>query len=120
MRRLFKAVVVGLMAVAIAGTQFTAFSAEGNAPAAKEKASSRKGRGPFHGKVVATDLAASTVKIGKRTFKIVPETKVTNGSLAEAKVGDMVGGAYRTDEAGNLEVVTIWFGAKPQKETQKN
>ena len=115
MTKIIKWTSIGLMALAIAGFQLNLQAQEADAPAAKEKASSRKGTGPFNGKVAAVDTAAGTVTVGKRTFKIGSDTKVTNGSLASVKVGDKVGGAFRTENDGTLVATTIWFGSKPEK-----
>lgn len=115
MIKLIKWTSIGLMALAIAGIQLELQAQEADAPAAKAKVASRKGTGPFNGKVVSVDTAAGTVTVGKRTFKISSETKVTNGSLASANVGDKVGGAFRTEDDGTLVATTIWFGAKPEK-----
>ncbi len=103
------------MATALVSTTLNTWAQESDAPAASEKAS-KKGTGPFNGKVAAVDTDAGTVTIGKRTFKVTSDTKVTNGSLATAQVGDKTGGAFKTAEDGSLVATTIWFGSKPGAE----
>jgi Cu/Ag efflux protein CusF len=115
MKRFIGAMAAVALATALVGTTFNAWAQDENAPAASEKAS-KKGTGPFNGKVAAVDSDAGTVTIGSRTFKITSETKVTNGSLASAKVGDKTGGAFKTAEDGSLVATTIWFGSKPGAE----
>lgn len=115
MRRIIGALAAVAMATALVGTTLNTWAQEGDAPAASEKAS-KKGTGPFNGKVAAVDTDAGTVTIGSRTFRITAETKVTNGSLASAKVGDKTGGAFKTAEDGSLVATTIWFGSKPGAE----
>ncbi len=104
-----------ILAMALVGTTCSTWAQDSDVPVAKEKAS-KKGTGPFNGKVAAVDTAAKSVTIGKRTFKITSETKVTNGSLAAANVGDKVGGAFKTADDGSLVATTIWFGSKPGAE----
>jgi hypothetical protein len=115
MNKLKTLIVAAVLGMAMVGTTCSTWAQESDAPAANEKAA-KKGTGPFNGKVAAVDTSASTVTIGKRTFKVTSETKVTNGSLASAKVGDKAGGAFRTEADGSLVATTIWFGSKPEKE----
>lgn len=114
MKKLIKTLAAITVAVAVIGLPFTTF-AQDSSPEASEKAATRKGTGPFNGKISAVDTEASTVTVGKRTFKVTPQTKVTNGSLASAKAGEKTGGAFRTAGDGSLIATTIWFGSKPEK-----
>jgi len=82
-----------------------------------EHAPKKKGVLPFNGKVVAVDAAASTVTVGKTTIAISADTKIMkNGqpaTLADITVGETIGGAYKKDDAGNNNAVSIRIGAKP-------
>jgi hypothetical protein len=74
---------------------------------------------PFRGTVDSMDTNAMTLTVGSRTFNITSKTKITqNGEpaiLADATVGEKVGGYYRTNEEGTLDAVTIHFGAHKKK-----
>ena len=84
-------------------------------PAAERKA----GRPPFGGKLTAVDTAAGVIKVGDRTFHIVSTTKIQMAgkpaTLADAKVGDEVGGQYREADGGRLELLSLRVGPKPEK-----
>jgi len=55
--------------------------------------------------------------VGKRTFEVTSETKITkNGQpaiLSDIAVGDKVGGAYKKADDGKLTATTINDGKKP-------
>jgi Domain of unknown function (DUF5666) len=77
----------------------------------------------FRGTVSAVDTNAMTFTVGKRTFNITSETKITrNGQpaiLDDIAVGDKVGGAYRKDGDGKLDATTVHDGKKPASSTQQ-
>jgi hypothetical protein len=81
---------------------------------------------PFNGKLAAVDLEAQTITVGKRTFHLTTETKIYKDdklvSLSKEMVGERVGGAYVKAADGNLEIVKMRVGAKPDREneSQKN
>jgi hypothetical protein len=74
----------------------------------------------FRGKVGAVDAKAMTLTVGKRTFDVTSETKITkNGEpavLSDIAVGDKVGGAYKKTDDGKLAATTINDGKKPASE----
>ena len=116
---LVKIAAVGLFAVALTGTPMQSYAADNTkaaAPAAAERAM------PFHGKVSGLDAGAMAISVGTRTFKVTAETKITlNGSpakLADAAVGDSVGGACRKADDGTLTATTLNFSTE-KKETVK-
>jgi len=88
-----------------------------------EHAPKKKGVVPFHGKVAAVDTTAATVTVGKTTVNITSETKITKdgkpATLADITVGEKIGGAYKKDEAGKMNAVSIRIGEKPGKEAKK-
>lgn len=73
--------------------------------------------GPFHGKVVAVDTRARTIQIGKRTFLVTAESKITKNNkparLEDAVVGEETGGYVKPNEAGKLVATTLRLGPKP-------
>ena len=89
-----------------------------SAPAAPAKA---KARNPvYHGPVTAIDATAGTATVDISTKKapgttvdlvIAPTTKIKKdgktATLADFKVGDVVGGSYTTDAAGKKTAVTF-------------
>ena len=86
-------------------------------PAHSESAKPKKHEGAvFRGEVSAVDAKAMTLTIGKRTFEVTSETKITkNGEpavLGDITVGDKVGGAYKKNMEGKLIATTIHDGQK--------
>lgn len=88
-----------------------------------DHAAKKKGVVPFHGKVAAVDTTAATVTVGKTTVNITSETKITKdgkpATLTDITVGEKIGGAYKKDEAGKMNAVSIRIGEKPAKEGKK-
>jgi len=81
-------------------------------PAHAESAKPKKHEGlVFRGPVSAVDAKAMTVTVGKRTFEITSETKITkNGqpaTLSDIAMGDEIGGAYKKSADGKLTATTI-------------
>ncbi|MEI9961871.1 MAG: hypothetical protein WDM76_12290 [Limisphaerales bacterium] len=95
-----------------------------NAPAAEETAPAKPKKShetiPFHGKLVSVDTDAMTFVVGKRTFTVTSETKISKdgapATLSDGVVGENVGGAYKKAEDGTLKATTVNFGKKPEKE----
>jgi hypothetical protein len=73
---------------------------------------------PFRGKIASVDAQAKTLKVGERTFQLNADTKIVKAgkpaSLAEATVGEDVGGSYREGADKKLNVVSLRIGAKPE------
>lgn len=70
---------------------------------------------PFRGKLASkTD---TSITVGPRTFEITAETKMMKAgkpcTLADAVVGEDVGGSYN-DKEGKLVAKSVRFGAKPE------
>jgi hypothetical protein len=87
------------------------------APGQTEPAKPKKHEGAvFNGKVGTVDAKAMTLTVGKRTFEVTSETKITkNGQpaiLSDIAVGDKVGGAYQKTGDGKLAATTINDGKK--------
>jgi hypothetical protein len=89
-------------------------AAEGKAK--KEAGTANPNRAiPFHGKLASkTD---SSITVGTRTFEITSETKLMKDGkpaiLADAKVGDEVGGSYQQKD-GKMVAKMVRFGPKPE------
>ena len=91
------------------------------APGQTEPVKPKKHEGlVFHGTVSAVDAKAMTLTVGKRTFAVTSETKITkNGQpaiLSDIAVGDKIGGAYKKTDDGKLAATTINDGKKPGEE----
>ena len=73
---------------------------------------------PFHGKLAAVDTTAMTVTVGKQTYSITSETKMSKddkpATLADFAVGDMVGGAYKKD-GDKMNATSLKSGGKKKK-----
>lgn len=113
MQKLFLTLIVAVSAFCLAGPIHAADKPE-KAPAEK---SEKQATPPFNGKIAAVDVTAKTITIGKRTFLVTPASKVMKdgktATLADAKVGDQVGGQYREAPDGKLEVLSLRIGPKP-------
>jgi hypothetical protein len=77
----------------------------------------------FRGTVSLVDTNAMTFTVGKRTFNITSETRITkNGepaTLEDIAVGDKVGGAYKKDDDGKLNATTVRDGKKTTSDMQQ-
>jgi len=79
---------------------------------------------PFNGKVAAVDAKAMTLTVGTMVIHVTADTKITKdgqpATLADAVVGEKVGGAYQKTDDGKLNATVVHFGAKagdmPDKE----
>ena len=73
---------------------------------------------PFRGKIAAVDKQAMTIKVGERTFQIIPDTRIVKAgkpaTLAEANIGEDVGGSFREGADKKLNLVSLRIGAKPE------
>ena len=88
---------------------------------AKEK---KSGTLPFHGKLKAVDRSAKTIEVGELTLQITPDTKITRAgkpaALEDVTVGEEVGGAYKKNEDGKLNVTKVRFGPKENRSASKD
>ena len=119
-KNIFHRSAVGLLTVCLLGLPATLSaqekkpdaSAEKKAPAEKKKASP----GPFHGNLAAVDNNAKTITVGKRTFRITSETKISKAGkpamLSEGVVGEPVSGYIKPSEDGSLVATRVNFGPK--------
>ena len=77
----------------------------------------------FRGAVSAVDAKAMTLTVGKRTFAVTSDTKITKEGkpaiLSDIAVGDKVGGAYKKADDGKLCATTINDGKKPGEEPKQ-
>jgi hypothetical protein len=98
--------------------------AQDKPPAKKDPAAQGTGAGksksgslPFKGKIDAVDTVAKTVKVGDKTYQVTSTTKFMKdgkpATFSEAKMGEEVGGAYKTADGGKLELVSLRIGPKP-------
>ena len=75
--------------------------------------------GPFHGKLLAADLNAKTISVGKRTFQITSETRMKKAgkpaTMAEGVVGEPVSGYVKPGPNGKWIAVSVNFGPKPEE-----
>ena len=91
-----------------------------NAPAAPGQTMQPKlkklGTLPFHGDLASVDTNAMTFVVGKRTFQVTSDTKITKDDkpavLADGVAGQTVSGSYKKNDDGKLDAVTVHFGGK--------
>jgi hypothetical protein len=77
----------------------------------------KKARGyPFRGKLAAVDLTLSTIRIGKSTYWITPQTKIIkNGNparLTDGVIGEAAVGYARKEADGRAVAASLRFGEK--------
>ena len=72
---------------------------------------------PFHGDLASVDTNAMTFVVGKRTFQVTSDTKITKDDkpavLEDGVVGQPVSGSYKKSDEGKLDAATVHFGGKP-------
>jgi hypothetical protein len=114
-KSILKLSLLGLMVAAVMGAPVQV-RAQTEPPVAEKK--KERTTLPFHGKLKAVDTAAKTIAIGEHTYQITADTKIFKGdkaaTLADAVVGENVGGSYKKAEGGKLDVLTVHFGPKPE------
>jgi len=119
-RIILRIAVFGLLAAAIAAAPTQTLAQEKkDKPAAEKKAAPKGNRGiPFHGKIAAVDKAAKTVTVGERVFRVTAETRIRKhgkpATLADAVVGEEIGGSYTKGDDGKLTAKSLRFGPKPE------
>jgi hypothetical protein len=87
------------------------------APAKPAAAPKKQRPVPFSGPIAAVDKTAKTITVGKnklRVFQITGETKINKdkkpATLDQIVAGEVVGGSYRENAEGKLEIVTLNAG----------
>jgi hypothetical protein len=74
---------------------------------------------PFHGTLKTMDTNAMTLTVGSRTFQITSKTRIRKDGqpavLGDGIVGQRVSGYYRTNDDGQLDAVSVYFGAHPRR-----
>jgi hypothetical protein len=131
-RSFLNAVSVGLVAGLIVLTASSTIAQTTNQPPAKPNPSEdhatpkhvkKSGAGPFHGKLSALDKQAKTITVGKRTFQITSETKISKGAkpatLDEGVVGEPASGYVKPGADGKLIATKVNFGPKPVETAKK-
>lgn len=107
---------LGLLAIAVAGTPVGLRAQTNSATQPTEKKIFKRAL-PFHGKLKGIDNTAKTISVGELTLQITSETKIVKAGkpaeLADGTVGDEVAGAYRKDDEGKLNVLSLRFAPKP-------
>src|SRR5438552_1523820 len=123
MKKLILSGLAGLLAITLVGTPVAVRAQTStNAPAAEKKAATKKKTAakksapkslPFHGNVKAIDNNAKTLSVGKETFQITSETKITKlgkpATLSDGVEGDPVAGSYQKDADGKLNATMVRF-----------
>jgi hypothetical protein len=124
-KSMLKFSLLGLMTLAVAGLQgrVEAQDTQKPPPEKMEGKEKKPGNVPFHGKLKAVDSTAKTITVGTLTVQITSETRIsktgnTPATLADAVVGEEVGGAYRKTDDGKLNATKVHFGSKDNGEGQ--
>ena len=116
---------LSLLAVSILGLPLAASAQSTNTPPAEKKSSkkdSARGHG-IHGKLVSVDKTEKTIMVGKSTYQVTSETKITKdgqpATLEDGIVGEPCSGYVKTNEVGKVYLSTLHFGAPPEKKSSK-
>jgi len=118
---------LGLLIAAFAGlplpaaAQSAAKSGAANNPAVQQKDPSAKKKKmpyPFHGRLAAVDKTAKTIRVGKSTYRLTSETRISKGgkpaTLEDAVVGEETAGYVKPNEDGEMTASSVRFGPKPK------
>lgn len=102
---------LGLLAVTLAAAPL---HAQQTNAAPKPKTVSRITRiTPYRGKIAAIDKTEMTLTIGKETIQVTSQTRITKlgkpAVFEDGQIGDKVSGAYRKDDEGHLNALTLRF-----------
>jgi hypothetical protein len=124
-----KITALGLFAAAVVATPAIAFGQDAtNAPATSDQAApvkknKKSGALAFNGKVSAVDTNAMTFTVGKHTFDVTSETKITKegqpATLADATVGETASGTYKKGADGKLTAATVSYSTKATTKKKK-
>ena len=119
-KRILKLSALCILAGAIASLPLQASAQTTNKAdkkAAASKTDKKPAAHPFHGKLSAIDKTAKTITVGKTSYQISSETKITKDGkpamLEDGVIGDEVGGYVKPNDAGVMVATSVRFGPKP-------
>ena len=122
--RILKLASTSLLAAVISAMPLQLLAQTTNPPATEKKSAAtkkepgekKKSAHPLRGKLAKIDQAAKTIQIGKSTYLITSQTKITKdgkpATLADAAVGDYVTGYTKPAEDGTMFASSLKIGAK--------
>ena len=117
---------LGLFAVAVVATPIASHAQDATAPAAAtttKKAKKITGMTFSNTKVSAVDTNAMTITVGKHTFNVTSETKLTKdgqpATLADVTVGGKVTAFCKTGTDGKLNATTVDYSTKTASPKKK-
>src|ERR1035437_6056221 len=131
MKSALKLGAIGLLVAAIAGAPTQLLAQTTNKAAATRKATVEKKApaekkrtgGGVHGNLAAIDKVAKTITVGKHTYQITSETKISKagqpGTLDDGVVGEYVSLGYKAAEDGKLNATKVTFGKPEAKSGEK-
>jgi len=128
MKSLLKIAALSFLAAAMAGLPGQLYAQATNKPTPEKKPAVEKKQTanaekhpsahPIRGKLAALDKAAKTITLGKSTYHITPETKITKAgkpaTLDDGVLGEYVTGYVKPAEDGKMVAKTLYFGPKPE------
>jgi hypothetical protein len=113
MLTLCAAAILAVPALSCAQDNANAPAAAGQSPPARKHNAMPSDTLQFHGTLSAVDTNAMTLTVGKSTFDMTSETIITKDGkpavLADGVAGGQVRGAYKKNEDGKLDAVTVRF-----------
>jgi len=128
MNSILKTGAATLLALAIIGAPAQLLAQTTNAlPPAKKSSTAKKtdaktdkqtAAHPFHGKLAGVDKVAKSIQIGKTTYYVTSETKITKGTeratLNDGVIGEEASGYVKPGDGGKMVATSLRFGPKPQ------
>ncbi len=115
-----KVLLMAIISVALARTdvygQTNTRSAPAQSGAMPDRQQVKQKKLPYRGKLAAVDKTARSFTVGKRTFYVTAETKLSKNSqplrLDQLVVGDLLTGSYIKNADGKLLAATVYVGGK--------
>jgi hypothetical protein len=125
-KNILKAGAYGLLSLSILALPIAASAQSTNKPAVEKKSAkkdSAKGHA-FHGKLVSVDKTEKSISVGKSTYFVTSDTKITKDGkpavLEDGVVGEECGGYVKTNTTGKAVLTSLRFGAAPDKKSTKS
>ena len=125
-KNILKAAAYGLLSLSILALPVAVSAQSTNKPASEKKSNKKenpKGHA-FHGKLVSVDKTEKSINVGKSTYFVTSDTKITKDGkpamLEDGVVGEECGGYVKTNTTGKAVLSSLRFGAAPEKKSGKS
>ena len=125
MNKILKAGAFGLLSLSILALPIAVSAQSTNKPAAEKHSKKDGAKGhPFHGKLVSVDKTEKSINVGKSTYFVTSDTKITKDGkpavFEDGVVGEDCGGFVKTNATGKAVLTSLRFGAAPDRKSGKS